>query len=81
MLRAANSIAESKHADQPAAKSCSGLVPVPGLPGRDSLDLEAAVGAARHAGAPARCVGLCGVQHFLKSVHIASLYEEPKTRE
>src|SRR5579862_1054898 len=37
MLRAANSIADSKHADQPAAKSCSGLVPVPGLPGRDSL--------------------------------------------
>src|SRR5476649_854658 len=37
MLRAANSIAESKHADQPAAKSCSGLVPVSGLPGRESL--------------------------------------------
>src|SRR5476651_557611 len=37
MLRAANSIADSKHADQPAAKSCSGFVPVPGLPGRDSL--------------------------------------------
>ena len=37
MVRAANSIAESKHADQPAAKSCSGLVPVPGLPGRESL--------------------------------------------
>src|SRR5438309_9079186 len=37
MWRAANSIADSKHADQPAAKSCSGLVPVPGLPGRDSL--------------------------------------------
>src|SRR5580700_6396987 len=37
MLRAANSIADSKHADQPAAKSCSGLVPVPGLPGRDSV--------------------------------------------
>src|SRR6202049_4610593 len=37
MLRAANSIDDSKHADQPAAKSCSGLVPVPGLPGRDSL--------------------------------------------
>src|SRR5260370_18088843 len=37
MLRAANSIADSKHADQPAAKSCSGLVPVPGLPGRDRL--------------------------------------------
>src|SRR5580704_9950673 len=36
MLRAANSIADSKHADQPAAKSCSGLVPVPWLPGRDS---------------------------------------------
>ena len=34
---AANSIADSKHADQPAAKSCSGLVPVPGVPGRDSL--------------------------------------------
>src|ERR1700722_6796289 len=37
MLRAANSIADSKHADQPAAKSCSGLVPAPGLPGRDRL--------------------------------------------
>src|ERR1700756_831179 len=37
MLRAANSMADSKHADQPAANSCSGLVPVPGLPGRDSL--------------------------------------------
>src|SRR5258706_571216 len=37
MLRAANSIADSKHADQPAAIRCSGLVPVPGLPGRDSL--------------------------------------------
>src|SRR5882762_8992138 len=37
MVRAANSIADSKHADQPAAKSCSGLVPVPGLPGRDNL--------------------------------------------
>src|SRR3954453_11727694 len=37
MLRAANSIADSKHADQPAEKSCSGLVPAPGLPGRDSL--------------------------------------------
>ena len=32
-----DAIADSKHADQPAAKSCSGLVPVPGLPGRDSL--------------------------------------------
>src|SRR3954447_4937476 len=37
MSRAANSVADSKHADQPAAKSCSQLVPVPGLPGRDSL--------------------------------------------
>src|SRR5580692_5151148 len=37
MLRATNSIADSKHADQPAAKSCSGLVPVPGPPGRDSV--------------------------------------------
>src|SRR6266481_2945134 len=37
MLRAASSIADSKHADQPAAKSCSGLVPLPGLPGRDSV--------------------------------------------
>src|ERR1700704_4659121 len=37
MLRAASSIADSKHADQPAAKSCSGLVPVPGLPARDTL--------------------------------------------
>src|ERR1700675_3483085 len=37
MLRAANSIADSKHADQPAANSCSGLVRCPGLPGRDSL--------------------------------------------
>ncbi len=37
MLRATNSIADPKHPDQPAAKSCSGLVPVPGLPGRDRL--------------------------------------------
>src|ERR1700687_46632 len=37
MLGAATPIADSKQADQPAAKSCSGLVPVPGLPGRDSL--------------------------------------------
>src|ERR1700737_1542789 len=37
MLRAANSIADAKPADQPAAKSCSGLVPAPGLPGRDRL--------------------------------------------
>ena len=37
MLRAANSIADSKQADQPAAKSCSGLVPGPGVPGRDSF--------------------------------------------
>src|SRR3954451_2873820 len=37
MLRAGKSMADSKHADQPAAKSCSGLVPVPELPGRDSL--------------------------------------------
>src|SRR4029077_21026750 len=32
-------------------------------------DLEAGVGAARHARAPACGVGLRGVQHFLESVH------------
>src|SRR6185312_14449756 len=36
-LPAATAIAPSKQADQPAAKSCSGLVPVPGAPGLDSL--------------------------------------------
>jgi hypothetical protein len=40
MLRAANSIADSKHADQPAAKSCSGLVPVPGVPGGGNILLK-----------------------------------------
>jgi hypothetical protein len=37
--------------------------------GPRQFDLEAAVGAARHAGAPACGVGLRGVQHFLESVH------------
>src|SRR5229473_6044052 len=41
-------------------------------------DLEAAVGAARHAGAPACGVGLGGVQHFLESVHNILLHEEPR---
>src|SRR5207244_786236 len=41
-------------------------------------DLEAAVGAARHAGAPACGVGLRGVQHFLESVHNVLLHEEPR---
>lgn len=36
-LRAAIAIAPSKQADQPAAKSCSGLVPSPGPPGVESL--------------------------------------------
>src|SRR5262245_59865093 len=30
-------IAPRKQADQPAAKSCSGLVPLPGVPGDESL--------------------------------------------
>src|SRR5262245_8783618 len=34
---AANAIALMKQADQPAANSCSGLVPLPGPPGDDSL--------------------------------------------
>src|SRR5258708_671946 len=75
MLRAANSIADSKHADQPAAKSCSGLVPVPGLRGRDSLR------GGRRSCATRRRVRLwCGlrrVQHFLESVHNVLLHEEP----
>src|SRR5258707_694719 len=40
--------------------------------------LEGAVGAARHAGAPACGVGLRGVQHFLESVHNVLLPEEPR---
>lgn len=36
-LRAASPIAPMKQADQPAANSCSGLVPPPGVPGDDSL--------------------------------------------
>src|SRR5690349_9366689 len=35
--RAARAIAPSKHADQPAAKSCSGLVPARPEPGVDNL--------------------------------------------
>src|SRR5215813_488364 len=34
---AARAIALMKQADQPAANSCSGLVPLPALPGDDSL--------------------------------------------
>jgi hypothetical protein len=77
MLRAANSIADSKHADQPAAKSCSGLVPVPELPGRDSLTSRRP-SELRQAGASACGVDLRRVQHFLKSVHSVLLHEEPR---
>ena len=41
-------------------------------------DLEATVGTARHAGAPASGVGLRGVQHFLECVHNVILHEEPR---
>src|SRR5687768_14940957 len=34
---AATPVAPMKHADQPAANSCSGLVPPPAVPGDDSL--------------------------------------------
>src|ERR1700730_3387211 len=84
MLRAANSIAESKPAGQPAAKRRSGVGPGPGVgaaaraPGPRQPDLEAAVGAARHAGTPARAVVLRGVQHFLESIHDVLLHEEPR---
>jgi len=37
ILRAASPIAPSKQADQPAANSCSGLVPLPALPGDECL--------------------------------------------
>src|SRR5262245_53429436 len=37
LLRAACAIALSKHADQPAANSCSGLVPIRAEPGVESL--------------------------------------------
>jgi hypothetical protein len=37
ILRATSPIAPSKQADQPAANSCSGLVPVPDVPGVDNL--------------------------------------------
>src|SRR5580658_7337945 len=36
-LRASSFIALRKHADQPAANNCSGLLPLPGLPGAESL--------------------------------------------
>src|SRR5256885_16788473 len=50
----------------------------PGAAGPRQPDLGAAVGAARHAGAPACGVGLRGVQHFLESVHNVLLHEEPR---
>src|ERR1700722_9099148 len=37
LLRATSPIALSKHADQPAANNCSGLVPMRSEPGIDSL--------------------------------------------
>src|ERR1019366_10335385 len=37
ILRAASAIALRKQADQPAANSCSGLVPLPAAPGDESL--------------------------------------------
>src|SRR6266850_2254993 len=37
ILAAARPIAPMKQADQPAANSCSGLVPLPGVPGDESL--------------------------------------------
>src|SRR5258708_37687293 len=37
LLRAASAIALAKHADQPAANSCSGLVPMRAEPGVESL--------------------------------------------
>src|ERR1700737_1595370 len=37
IFRAASPIAPSKQADQPAANSCSGLVPTPAVPGDESL--------------------------------------------
>src|SRR5580698_10095277 len=37
ILRAATPIAPSKHADQPAANNCSGLVPEPVVPGVECL--------------------------------------------
>src|SRR6267142_5460986 len=37
ILRAASPIAPSKQADQPAANSCSGLVPAPALTGTECL--------------------------------------------
>jgi hypothetical protein len=37
IFRAASPIAPSKQADQPAANNCSGLVPMPAVPGVESL--------------------------------------------
>src|SRR5688500_10250658 len=60
-LPATSLMAERKHADQPAARSCSGLVPSPFR----KLDVEPAVGRARRAAlAAARGVGLGGVKDF-----------------
>ena len=52
LLLAASAIALSKQADQPAANSCSGLVPMRAEPGADELDVEAAIGAAGEAVLP-----------------------------
>ena len=66
VLPATAFIADRKQADQPAAKSCSGLVPAPGPPGDDNLTSSAPVRAARAAVAAARGMGFGGVQDFFE---------------
>ena len=78
MLRAANSIAELKHADQPAAKSCSGLVPVPGLPGRDSLTSRRPSELRDMPVRPPAVWAFAVSSTFSSSIHYVLLHEEPR---
>jgi hypothetical protein len=59
----ASPIAPRKQADQPAANSCSGLVPLPGLPGDESLMSKRP---SELRDAPSRCsrCGLAGVSRY-----------------
>src|SRR6476469_9712109 len=81
MLRAANSIADSKHADQPAAKSCSGLVPVPGLPGRDSPTSRRPSELRDMPARPPVVWTFAVYSTFSSRFTTSSFYEEPRRRD
>jgi|SRR6266511_2755145 len=70
-----------KQADQPAANSCSGLVPLPALPGGRQFDVEASVGAAGGAVAAAGRVRLGRVQDFFDLTHGRLLFPGGRRQE